>query len=270
MACAPTVEELNAQFEDIQEEITADPLISPSVDQFGDDCRIAQNLKDNHMLYAKLVSLWTSSDKMYSGIRYIRGDGNCFYRSASFGIHEALLRDRALASEFLKRVKDLSSRLTNDYGSAVEDFCDYALDLFERLASGTCSTVEELHRLSTGETSEYVLYFYRYAVSNYIRAHSDEFLPFVVGLGYDTLQAFCYSEVEALGSESDHLQLVAFAQCFGVRITVEYLDCSEVESATRHTFPGVEKSINGTSDNVNDVVEVTLLYRPGHYDLLYK
>ena len=61
--------------------------------------------------------------------------------------------------------------------------------------------------------------------------------------------------------ESDHVHITALTLATGVTIRVEYIDRSVavVGSGTRHDFPD-----DGTQPLI------TLLYRPGHYDILYK
>ena len=57
--------------------------------------------------------------------------------------------------------------------------------------------------------------------------------------------------------ESDHLHISAISECLNVRINVLYMDRGK--EVVEHKFQ--EQS----TFNVN----VNLLYRPGHYDILY-
>nr|CCC90562.1 unnamed protein product [Trypanosoma congolense IL3000] len=254
-----------AQLAAIQSEINSVPQISREVEKLQDGCSLMLEFLDNNIVLSKVTSLWKGESGRYTGIRYARRDGNCFYRSAAFAILEALVNDKKLATEFHKHISGISSRLVEDYGNFVEDFCHCALEVVEKIVSGKCTTVEQLYELSTDIDYEYTLYFFRYAVSNYIRSHEEDFLPFVMGLNYDSVNSFCAAEVDAVASESDNVQVVAFARCFKVCIVVEYLDNSEGSYTTRHTFG------EGTTDSPEaSWIEVTLLYRPGHYDLLYK
>ncbi len=60
-----------------------------------------------------------------------------------------------------------------------------------------------------------------------------------------------------MGKESDHIHIIAVATSTGVPIRVEYMDRGEGATVTAHDFPeGSEPKIH-------------LLYRPGHYDILY-
>lgn len=60
-----------------------------------------------------------------------------------------------------------------------------------------------------------------------------------------------------MGRESDHIHVIALTQFLGVGIKVEYMDRGEGGKVTSHVFPEDAEPM------------VHLLYRPGHYDVLY-
>lgn len=61
-----------------------------------------------------------------------------------------------------------------------------------------------------------------------------------------------------MSKESDHIHIIALAQALNVSILVEYMDRGEGGTVNHHVFP------EGSEPRV------FLLYRPGHYDILYK
>jgi len=61
-----------------------------------------------------------------------------------------------------------------------------------------------------------------------------------------------------MGKESDHIHISALTAATGVSIQVEYLDRGSDDSVIGHVFP------EGTTP------QIYLLYKPGHYDILYK
>ena len=74
------------------------------------------------------------------------------------------------------------------------------------------------------------------------------------------------------------VQVSALAECLGVRVVIEYMDprmAPGEASLVNHVFGGeVEEDIGDRKDdNVRQKGEermsITLLYRPGHYDILY-
>ena len=61
--------------------------------------------------------------------------------------------------------------------------------------------------------------------------------------------------------ESDHMHAIALGSALNVGIRVVYLDRGEAStSPPEHDFPEIE----------HGCPSVYLLYRPGHYDILYK
>lgn len=71
--------------------------------------------------------------------------------------------------------------------------------------------------------------------------------------------SFSFSkEVEPMSKESDHIHIIALAQALDVSILVEYMDRGEGGTVNHHVFP------EGGDPRI------FLLYRPGHYDILYK
>ena len=58
--------------------------------------------------------------------------------------------------------------------------------------------------------------------------------------------------------ESDHIHVIAITKQTGIKVGIQYLDRGGDREATAHDFP--EES----SDP-----DIHLLYRPGHYDILY-
>jgi ubiquitin thioesterase protein OTUB1 len=64
-----------------------------------------------------------------------------------------------------------------------------------------------------------------------------------------------------MNKECDQLSVMALASAFGLRVTIEYLDRSEGDRTNQFTFP---------IDYDGPDAGIYILYRPGHYDVLYK
>ena len=65
-------------------------------------------------------------------------------------------------------------------------------------------------------------------------------------------------EVEPMGKESDHIHIIALTSALGVPVSVVYMDRGgDTSQCITHNFPE------------DSVPIITLLYRPGHYDILY-
>ena len=79
-----------------------------------------------------------------------------------------------------------------------------------------------------------------------------------------------------MGEESDHVHITALSDALGVPIRVVYLDRSSCDtggvSVNHHDFrPTVvgDKPVASSSSEITSPF-ITLLYRPGHYDILYQ
>ena len=61
-----------------------------------------------------------------------------------------------------------------------------------------------------------------------------------------------------MGKESDHIHIIALTSTLGVPVSVVYMDRGgDTSHCITHNFPEDSQPI------------ITLLYRPGHYDILY-
>lgn len=78
-----------------------------------------------------------------------------------------------------------------------------------------------------------------------------------------------------MGEESDHVHITALSDALGVPIRVVYLDRSSCDSGgvsvNHHDFvPAVGDLPNASGSSETVTPFITLLYRPGHYDILYQ
>ena len=61
-----------------------------------------------------------------------------------------------------------------------------------------------------------------------------------------------------MGKESDHIHIIALTSAVNVPVRIEYLDRGADGRMNHHDFPESSSP------------HLTLLYKPGHYDILYK
>lgn len=217
----------------------------------------------------------------YAAIRRTRGDGNCFFRSFMFSYLEHILesQDRAEVDRAKSNVEQCRKTLQS-LGYADFTFEDFFALFLEQLESvlqgnGTSISQEELLLRSRDQSiSDYVVMFFRFVTSGEIRKRSEFFEPFIMGLTNATVEQFCKSSVEPMGEESDHVHITALSDALGVPIRVVYLDRSSFDSAgvsvNHHDFiPAVGGLPNASGSTETVSPFITLLYRPGHYDILY-
>ena len=143
----------------------------------------------------------------------------------------------------------------------MEMFWEELVDLLQDLASTTPLSFSDLHMKLNEEnaTSDYCTWFLRVLTAAHLKSDPDRFVHFLEG-NYMDIPTFCSREVEPMGKECGMVQVLALAESLAVKVNIEYMDGRELGGGklTKHEF-GPE-----TSRTV-----LTLLYRPGHYDILY-
>uniref|UniRef100_UPI00358E3542 ubiquitin thioesterase OTUB1 n=1 Tax=Myxine glutinosa TaxID=7769 RepID=UPI00358E3542 len=244
-------EAIMAQQERIQHEIAlSTPLVSNKVNisflnkEYTDDDNVYQR---------KIQDLGSK----YGHVRTTRRDGNCFYRAFGYSQLEALMDN----PKELQRFKAVAAKSKNDLVAlgfpefTIEDFHSTFMDLIE-MVERQISEAELLAAFNEQNTSDYVVVYLRLLTSGYLQKESAFFEHFVEG--GRTVKEFCSQEVEPMAKESDHIHIIALAQALNISIRVEYMDRGDCGGVNQHDFP------EGSSPGV------FLLYRPGHYDILYK
>lgn len=209
----------------------------------------------------------TLSEK-FPRYRRTRGDGNCFYRSVMFSLleqfivnHQQLSDNSSLAlvySSVMRKVRESTQVLSAAGFEPIcyEDFIDLLLAKLESVA--TLSVQGLKNDFEDKIVADSIVMYSRFLVSAFLRMNADRFEGFIEG--HSTVLEFCKSEVEPMDRESEQIQVMALAEAFGVRIRILYLDRSDSDLCTELTFP---------VDYSGPDFSVYLLYRPGHYDLLY-
>mmetsp|Transcript_34284 Transcript_34284/g.39032 ORF Transcript_34284/g.39032 Transcript_34284/m.39032 type:complete len:246 (+) Transcript_34284:57-794(+) len=186
----------------------------------------------------------------YASIRTVRGDGNCFYRSFLYSLCENM-KDR---ERIINVVEDSISH-AEKFGYerfTIEIFWEELLDFLKSLP---CEIHEQL--VQENSISDYSSWYMRILTAVQLKSDPERFLPFLEGEYYD-IPTFCQKEVEPMGKECQMTQVLALAEYMGVRVEIEYLDGRDVKP-TKHSFGSEEAKTT-----------LNLLYRPGHYDILYK
>jgi len=220
-----------------------------------------------------------SLGKQYSGIRRARGDGNCFFRSFVFGYLEELVATKNLEERdrMVKTLQAIKAKMVqHGYQELVIDEpLEVLTDMLRTVDSADDPLTVEVLELKMREQSisDYVVMLLRLLVSCEIQSEQEFFAPFVMGMSDECLsvEMFCEKMVEPMGVESDHIHIVALQRALQVPIRVLYLDNSmgvavgstpDSESAvTCHDFLPDERPPSAPT--------VHILYRPGHYDILY-
>ncbi|KAL7135226.1 hypothetical protein ABFS83_11G079100 [Erythranthe nasuta] len=243
---------------------------------------LADEYKSGNPIILEKIKVLT---EQYAAVRRTRGDGNCFFRSFMFAYLEHILesQDRAEVDRITASVEYCRKTLLSlGYAEfTFEDFFALFLEQLETVLSGPEASIshEELVERSRDQSvSDYVVMFFRFITSGEIRNRSDFYEPFIQGLTNTSVEQFCKSSVEPMGEESDHVHITAISDALGVAIRIVYLDrsCDDKGSVTvnHHDFSPVARDPTNANININNNSQpikpfINLLYRPGHYDILY-
>jgi len=193
----------------------------------------------------------------FGGLRRVRGDGNCFFRGFMFRLLEVLKDNEVERSRVLSIIKESSTWLEGiGFDSiSIEMFYDQAVEIFQNL---TPNLQDLLSTFSEQGDSEYLVWYSRLLSAGYLKANASRFEPFIP-TEFNDVHEFCSKEVLPMGKECEQPQIIALSEFLGVKVVIAYLDASDSNEATIHTFGDATSS-----------VEVSLLYRPGHYDILIR
>ena len=203
----------------------------------------------------------------YRSMRQSRGDGNCFFRAFIFSYLEHLaesgdMKERRRMVTRLSNIKDVL--LGAGYDELVlEGPLELLLDLLESDAL----TVEMLEKqLRTDDVSNYIVFLLRIIASGEVKGRSEFFAPFIAGMVGMGVDEFCAKCIDPMGEESDHVVLVALTSALQVPMRVVHVDGSSKDDGQ------LDIKDFGCDDRVatdGREIPVHLLYRPGHYDILY-
>lgn len=175
---------------------------------------------------------------LHPRIRFVRGDGDCLYR--------------AIALAYLSQcnLDTFKKQATGHYKDA--GFEHFAFDCFlEDIPTDTSEAgiinawTESLYNANSA------VMVFRLLASAYLRLHKDEYEVYLEEGGYEDL---CRT-TECLGQDADHLAINALAMALNVHLEIAYLD-------------GTPGDLNYHHFNEEGTPKISLLYRPGHYDVL--
>ncbi|KAL8930547.1 MAG: hypothetical protein Q9208_000731 [Pyrenodesmia sp. 3 TL-2023] len=207
--------------------------------------------------------------------RTLRGDGNCGWRALAFGYFEALVRSADPLAP-LREVARLTSlnNLLDSMGYArytYVDFVDETIKLLKQIANSAPNHDREaalLLSFNTPEVCNGIIMHFRLITAAWMKSNPERYMPYLEGI---TIEHYCVTHIDAYAVEIDHIGLQAcidsVLQPAGIVVQVLYLDQSAGEQGNEIDLPS---DLATTSTAYGAVHTIRLLYRPGHYDLLYK
>ncbi|KAI9908610.1 hypothetical protein PsorP6_016628 [Peronosclerospora sorghi] len=216
-----------------------------------------------------------SLNTRYEAMRRVRGDGNCFFRGFIFALCERLLPSGGTEDsnvELRRRIQHIIQQSKSELVAI--GYSDVAIDTFwetfvDYLAAMETRSHAELVRdfQTEGGESEYLVWYMRLLTAGYMKKNAGTFQPFIDGLfPGQTVAQFCAAEVEPMGKECDQPQIAALTHALQVSVKIEYLDGRAGAGEKLQSYvcsPTVDRTTQEEPE------AITLLYRPGHYDILY-
>jgi ubiquitin thioesterase protein OTUB1 len=130
------------------------------------------------------------------------------------------------------------------------------LEQLEVLERNPSPSVLERVIFNDSSVDGYLIALMRCCCGSFLKQNSDEFAP-ILPEGFSSIDQFVRSEVDPMSRDCEYLQVVALSKALNVRLKIVYLDQSD-GAPTVHQF----------GESCDDA-EVALLYKPGHYDVLY-
>ena len=209
--------------------------------------------------YSNSVKIITEK---YNYIRKVRRDGNCFYRSFIYRIfeHICMKNDKSLYDHMLKKIEE-SKEITKKNGYdwiVVEDFYNVFYgefcNCFNCVANCGVSVRDYLDNLFLDkDKSNYLIYFVRFCIAAHLKENYMLYEVYVEG----PFENWIHSEVEAIDHEADQIQIMACVNYFDIGVVIEYLN------------PYKNEVVKFPEDKKDEDIFITVLFTPGHYEILY-
>nr|XP_057946731.1 ubiquitin thioesterase OTUB2-like [Doryrhamphus excisus] len=192
---------------------------------------------------------------LFSSVRKVRGDGNCFYRAFCFAFMESILHNAKALQRFKESIIKSSAHLSSAGfdQSAFQLHLNTVVNVIEHCESGGDREEMLFSLFNDHMTSDSLVQYLRLLTSAYLQNHAADFCNFVEA---PSLQAYCHQDVEAMGMECDHVDILALTQALGICIHVVSMEGDD-EQLVHHIIPdGAEASVH-------------LLHHTSHFSILY-
>ncbi|KAK6223504.1 ubiquitin thiolesterase [Colletotrichum tabaci] len=228
--------------------------------------------KADDIYIAKTINL----PQTYSHYRPIQGDGNCGWRAIGFSYFEHLVNngDQHQILGEAARIQSLDQYLLRVGGydrMLFEDMVEETIGLLKDLAQNITNPQLAMHillqRFNDQDISNAIIYHLRLLASSWLKGNPESYEPFIPA--ETGIAGYC-GELERPNREIEHLGITLLAQVLlkpvNFVLEIAYLDRSPGSQVNIYRFPD---EANG-QDPANLGPIIYLLYRPDHYDILYK
>jgi ubiquitin thioesterase protein OTUB1 len=199
--------------------------------------------------------------------------------AAGFSYFETLVRsrNRAQLEGEIARMISLNNYLTRIgnfdewmFEDMVEETTNLLKDLLNLVETSPRQAEELLlQRFNDAGVSNSIIYHFRLLASSWLKGNVELYAGFIPdSLG---VEGYTKNWIEPVNQEIDHLGMTLLIDVLlkpiGFAVEIVYLDRSEGSQANSHIFQSEDS--NGVPTNPGGPI-IHLLYRPSHYDILYK
>ncbi|KAK2834864.1 hypothetical protein FQN49_006838 [Arthroderma sp. PD_2] len=263
MSALPRHDEM-AEFQKLSNEYEPD-LQGPLVGLKQSSAALSQEYAQADSVY---ITKTSSLAQTHSHYRVMKGDGNCGWRAVAFGYFENLfaLRDQEKVSQELSRIKSFNELFdaVGQQEHLYEIFVDATEELLNSIAEQIGNNNEDgifiLNAFNDEYNSNAIITHFRLMTSAWMRLHPERYEAFLS----IPLDQYCSRTIDTVRTEIDEIGLQALVdgviQASGFAVEILYLDRSQGDQVNAHQL---------TSQGSTPLGTIKLLYRPGHYDLLY-
>lgn len=217
---------------------------------------------------ATFVVKTTGLAATHTSYRAVKGDGQCGWRATVFSYYEILLTSRDIGLVEAEKIRfqsfqDMMKMVGIDYDIIVDMF-DYTWELFDKIANAIRNNIWDdnviLEEMNDSVKSDSIVYHFKMVTSAFMQLRAEDYEPFLEM----SVAEYRVARIDPTNQEIDQIGLQvltdAVINAAGFALEVLYLDRSMGEEVTPHQF--VHPS--------NGKPTIRLLYRPGHYDIIYK
>ncbi|KAI2611860.1 cysteine proteinase [Hypoxylon sp. NC1633] len=233
--------------------------------------------------YAKADPIYVAKTmalpQTYSHYRPIQGDGNCGWRGVViaivFAYFETLVRcgDINQAQGELARLTSLNTFIENVGGHSAwlfEDMVAETFDLFNAIIAAMSSGQDAMQfvmdKFNNVESSQSIVYHQRLLASSWLKGNYAQYEPWIT----NGVENYIQDTIMPIDREIDHIGVVLLHDVLlkpaNMVLEIAYLDRSEGVEVNVHRMP---EEANGQDPSALGPI-IYLLYRPGHYDILYR
>ncbi|OAA61723.1 ubiquitin thiolesterase [Niveomyces insectorum RCEF 264] len=209
--------------------------------------------------------------------RSVRGDGNCGWRAIGFCYFEALVYAGNLDQIVAERAR---LHGLNDYIREVGGYDPYVYEdmveetdlLFAALLAELPDTARAIQVLTNtfndDPAGNAIIYHLRLLTAAYLKGNVDRYEGFIA---HDAgVIGYCQEWIERPNCEIDHLRVEVLASILlkpvDIVLEIAYLDRSDGDAVAVYSFP--DTNIGRQEATIG--MRMSLLFRPDHYDILYR